>query len=96
MARTPIFAMAAALTPDQAKDALLEAITKISQDQWSTNWHKNLEYILWDQMLAGYYPLLVAYCTRAGGWWIKPGLLHPLRFVPMQTWLEVYEEYLQS
>lgn len=86
---------------DQDAYDLLNAMTRLSIRIFGTEWHDDLEYLLWDALELG---SLHAYGyqidrievdqlrrlhERAGGWWIQRGMYY--QFLRTPTWLNLLE-----
>jgi len=86
----------------KAQDLLRRIMGEISEAAISAGWLNTLEYDLWDfiENGAGQFGRLLIepnvirdlkwLADKAGGWWTYE------KFVPMQEWVEMYQEYIRE
>lgn len=70
----------------QARIALQDEMSSISERRYAASWLGGVEYTLWEEVLDGRQPELAALAVRAGGWWAWPKIKIGKRFYSAAAW----------
>ena len=80
---------------EQARILLESEMSRLSESLWCAGWSMGCEYIFWCGVLDGKHPQLKWLADIAGGWWVWPHD-EDQQFVPMQDWLRLFAEWMQT
>jgi hypothetical protein len=86
---------------EDPKQIIWDMMISFSERSWSARWASGLEFLLWKK-IRGCSPDLTLreiadfnfYAGLANGWWMWDKNLNCESFVPLNEWLELYEQKL--